>query len=582
MQDSINIFISSLGWALLHSFWQGLLLYGILYLTFKVKRDLPSHVKYNLSLFTLAACFIWFAETWVKCANNMQRLATTEATVYNTQFVTRSVNAHVQPIATPSSLADLERYLPFIVFIYLVGVMIMLGRLGFNFLQIRKLKRRGIVIPSPEWITKMESISQRLQIKQKVKLLFSDYINVPLVVGAFKPVILIPLATVNNLGTDEMEAILIHELAHIRRYDYFVNMLQVLVETILFFNPFIWIISKIIRREREHSCDDIVIGYTAQPLPYAKALATLESLRQTQLAMAASGNKNQLFNRIKRIMEMKKNSNYNPFLLTFALGGLFLCVFLLSPGFAQSKKEKAGKQQTTSTVMKQKVIVIDDNGKKHVYNSTKEMSAADKEKLTDAPDLEVISDADSATIAEALETVKDAMDSIDWKAISKATTAATKVATEASGEALKQSKKIIIKTAKDMHGANRKELEKAMMELEKAEKELKGIDWESINKEVEDALREAQLTSAEAKAGKKKLILTNGHGGSYDEMLDKMQSDGLIDREKGFTIEKKNDELYVDGNLQPDAIYRKYKKYLDGDKISIAGSKDNLAIKVNK
>jgi beta-lactamase regulating signal transducer with metallopeptidase domain len=117
---------------------------------------------------------------------------------------------------------------------------------------------------------------------------------------------------VSGLTTQQVEAIFIHELTHIKREDYLLNLIQSITEAIYFFNPFVWIISSIIRREREHCCDDAVIRSGGNAIAYVRALAHLEEHRMTQttLALSAIGTKNQLLNRIKRIMEksVAKNS----------------------------------------------------------------------------------------------------------------------------------------------------------------------------------------------------------------------------------------------------------------------------------
>src|SRR5205085_1630689 len=112
-------------------------------------------------------------------------------------------------------------------------VVFMISRLCYNFIRVRGFKTVGIVAPSEMWVDKLQLLQTRLGILHPIKLFFSERINVPVVIGAFKPVILIPLATVNGLSRDELEAILLHELAHIRRFDYLVNILQAIVETIL-------------------------------------------------------------------------------------------------------------------------------------------------------------------------------------------------------------------------------------------------------------------------------------------------------------------------------------------------------------
>src|SRR5690606_41277022 len=125
-----------------------------------------------------------------------------------------------------------------------------------------------------------------------------------------RPFVLCPLAYVNRLSNDQVEAILPHELAHVKRHDFLCNLIKVVIETLLFFNPFIWALSKVIAREREHACDDRVLQQLGTPMHYARALVELEELRMNRapaLSMAATGAKNQLFQRIKRMTNMDSN-----------------------------------------------------------------------------------------------------------------------------------------------------------------------------------------------------------------------------------------------------------------------------------
>lgn len=144
-----------------------------------------------------------------------------------------------------------------------------------------------------------------------------------------------PAATMAQLSTAELETILLHELAHIKRYDYVVNILQTVVETILFFNPFVWMISRVIRRERELCCDDLVLEHTADPIFYATALTTIASysVGSSSLVVAASGQSGELFQRIQRIMEMKKNSfSYSRLIAAVVIvAGFILSVAWISP-----------------------------------------------------------------------------------------------------------------------------------------------------------------------------------------------------------------------------------------------------------
>jgi hypothetical protein len=169
-------------------------------------------------------------------------------------------------------------------------------------------------------------------------------------IGFFKPAILLPLAAFNNLSIQQIEAILLHELAHIRRNDYLLNLIQCVIDTLLFFNPFAWWISKNIRREREKSCDEIVLQLS-EPYLYARALLALEEFGQTnRLAMAATTKHPQLLHRIKNIMEMKnKHTNLRQKLIALTIVIVTtLSVAWISP--KENKKYHAGKDIGSKTI----------------------------------------------------------------------------------------------------------------------------------------------------------------------------------------------------------------------------------------
>jgi len=132
---------------------------------------------------------------------------------------------------------------------------------------------------------------------KKVSLYFSEHVQIPLTIGYFKPIIIFPIALINNLDTEQVEAILMHELAHIKRHDYLLNILQCIMETILCFNPFVWLISKIIRQEREYCCDDMVMEEEYNNFTYSKALFIIaqQNNQNYALAMASANQKSTLY-----------------------------------------------------------------------------------------------------------------------------------------------------------------------------------------------------------------------------------------------------------------------------------------------
>jgi beta-lactamase regulating signal transducer with metallopeptidase domain len=200
--------------------------------------------------------------------------------------------------------SKLQNYLPLIVLFWATGMFLFTIRLLGGWLTVVRLRSSAIPVEDL-WNDRLQNLALQIKINQVVRLAESAIVKAPVVIGYFKPIILIPLGMLGGLSTQQLESIIIHELVHIRRRDYVVNLLQSLLETIFFFNPFVWIISNIIRREREHCCDDAVIAIHGNPLVYAHALAALEEARLSRagLALSFAENKNQLLNRIKRIME---------------------------------------------------------------------------------------------------------------------------------------------------------------------------------------------------------------------------------------------------------------------------------------
>ncbi|MEI9809870.1 MAG: M56 family metallopeptidase [Bacteroidota bacterium] len=196
-----------------------------------------------------------------------------------------------------------------------------------------------------EWQTKLNYLSKNIGIYQSVRLLQSGWVKVPVAVGFFKPVILVPLGLLSNLPADQVETILLHELAHIRRRDYLVNILQRFTEAVFFFNPAILWISSLIRQEREACCDDIVVANTTHKGSYLEALVSFQEYSSgSQYAMGISSKKHYLLNRVKRMLtrENKKLDLMEKILLI--IGVIVFSAFTFIP-----KKEAAAQQPVRSS-----------------------------------------------------------------------------------------------------------------------------------------------------------------------------------------------------------------------------------------
>src|SRR5258707_8817592 len=177
-----------------------------------------------------------------------------------------------------------------------------------------------------EWRRPPTRLSDALNLRRGVELLESAAVEVPTVIGFVKPVILLPVATLSGLSTDQIEMILAHELAHIRRHDFLINLIQAVVETLLFYHPAVWWISHCVRVEREHCCDDMAIAVCGNPLQYARALTRLEELRVDPAHAFIAANGGSLLSRIRRLIPQRAESPNGP--SRWAAGAALLTVLL--------------------------------------------------------------------------------------------------------------------------------------------------------------------------------------------------------------------------------------------------------------
>lgn len=193
-------------------------------------------------------------------------------------------------------------WLPLVVALWVVGVAILLIRLAGGWWRICRLHRAALGHPPSHWTAASERIASALSLRRLVHVVDSVRVDTPMVVGWVKPVIVLPIAALACLSPTQVDAILAHELAHIRRHDFLVNLLQTFAETFLFYHPAVWWISARIRIEREHCCDQVAISVCADAVSYAEALVELETWRtyDAPLALAATGGT--LMARVRRVL----------------------------------------------------------------------------------------------------------------------------------------------------------------------------------------------------------------------------------------------------------------------------------------
>ncbi|MES2827319.1 MAG: M56 family metallopeptidase [Bacteroidota bacterium] len=308
---------------LLHSLWMGLILAVATSIIVIATKKSTASIRYNLltgalCLFVVAIGFVFYLEMGnTEAQSSSGHLAglnhiTTEtitgpnqnqAALTSTQQLLSNVKGMVAFWSSYSNQIVLIWFL----IICAKCVQLLAGLHAVNYLKTNKVFNAGAY-----WENKVAELSNRLGIARKVEILQSGMAKVPMIAGHFKPVILVPIGMLNGLSLKEVEAILSHELAHLKRNDYLVNLLQSFVEIIFFFNPAVLWISKLIKEERENCCDDLALSCTDNKHQYIRALISCQEFQASQpaYAMAITGRKNSLKERVSR-MVFNSNSSLN-------------------------------------------------------------------------------------------------------------------------------------------------------------------------------------------------------------------------------------------------------------------------------
>jgi len=295
--------VERLGWTLVHFLWQGAAI-AALYAAARrgIGRSSSPNLRYVLGCLALAAMVMAPLVTW--CL-----MSPSDPVAVAAQPAGRAVSAvPAVIIALPASLsstisdARAGQFLSWVVVIWLAGALAFWVRLMGGWIVAARMRSTLVRPAPPEWRRILDHLSARIGLSRPVRLLVSALVQVPTVVGWLRPVVLVPVGALAGLPAEQMEALLIHELAHIRRHDYLVNILQSVAEALLFYHPAVWWVSGHIRAEREMCCDDVAARTTGDVLAYARALAELESFRPAHLNAAIAANGGSLADRIARLL----------------------------------------------------------------------------------------------------------------------------------------------------------------------------------------------------------------------------------------------------------------------------------------
>jgi beta-lactamase regulating signal transducer with metallopeptidase domain len=290
------------GLALLHFLWQGLALAALAYVAMSAFRSAAS--RYAIGVVTLALMAAAPPMTYLTLRH------TAQGTPSVTEFVA-SPAATLDTIARPA--ANKAPFLPspyapadsltWLVEGWFAGVLLCSLRTACGFLWIERLRRKERGAVAGKLLSTCLALQQRLGLRRVIRYCECVYLQAPAVIGWFRPVVLLPMTVLTGLSEAQLETVIAHELAHIKRLDGFINLFQIAAETVLFYHPAVWWLSQRIRAERENCCDDAALAVCGNPVEYARALALMAEWRAApSLAMAA--NRSPIAERVARLLGM--------------------------------------------------------------------------------------------------------------------------------------------------------------------------------------------------------------------------------------------------------------------------------------
>ena len=284
--------IESIGWALVHFIWQGTLIGAVTALALLLIA--PARLRCAVSCIALT-CML------VAPISSVVVDVVAPAPVSSASTLTQVlVPPHALDDSSRQSL-DVNRVLPLAVLGWMAGVLVLSIRLVMATIGATRLAHATRDV-GESVASRARLLAQRLGVATSVRVVESAGVESPTVIGWLRPIILLPASALTAIPVSHLDAVLVHELAHVRRHDFLVNVLQAIVETVLFYHPAVWWCSRQIRIEREHCCDDLVVDLCGDRVAYAKALAALEEQRGLRPVLSLNASGGRLVDRIRRIL----------------------------------------------------------------------------------------------------------------------------------------------------------------------------------------------------------------------------------------------------------------------------------------
>jgi bla regulator protein BlaR1 len=511
--DANGALIIALGKTLMHSLWIGLLILALLRTVLHAIPGKHAHLRYLLSVASMlvlagsvtATFFLLYAPG-------------NPAGIHFRMLGSLKVGPQIMVPESSSGPAWTTNLLfLFCSYCYFAGLAYMLIRSTISYGYIRGLRKSGIPVHG-EWKDRLERISHILGIRRKLSFLQSDRIQGPLLLGILKPAVLVPVGMFTHLSVSQVESVLIHELYHLKRGDALINLMQLFLEGVFFYNPALWFISDIIRREREHSCDDAVVLTSKDPVNYAKALVSLAEKQQyIRLAPGAGGSKKHHFTaRITRIINknpMKNNKQERLQSLLLFAGALILVLAIsgFSSGFSFSDRMDSLPDESLKALAQLPPVgvippqdTIREPGKPEIPKDPEELDWDQIKEEMEAARAEAIEELDWDQIKAEMEAARaEAIEELDWDQIKAEMEAARAEAIEElDWDQIKAEMDSVIRDLDmdvDMDFDVDIDMESIREDMEQVRREMKEIDWEEMKEEIERNLSDMKIDVEEVK-----------------------------------------------------------------------------------
>jgi beta-lactamase regulating signal transducer with metallopeptidase domain len=300
--------LHSLGWTLLHFLWQGAAVAAMATVVMNLCRR--ASVRYVVGVSALVLMLGAPVVTFI-LATPAGRAVAAKSSLREPIQLTGDVKVGGEasrslspPRLSPFRKLPLSNAMPWLVEAWLLGVAFFSLRPVGGFLLLERARRKQSTMPNERVLEMCRMLQRRLGLDRTIRYYECLWLQAPAVIGWFRPIVMLPVTALTGLSEGQLQSVIAHELAHIRRFDTFVNLFQIAVETLLFYHPAVWWLNKRIRAEREHCCDDVAVSLCGNPVEYARALTIMEGWRSAPvLAMAA--NRGPLTERVFRVLGRK-------------------------------------------------------------------------------------------------------------------------------------------------------------------------------------------------------------------------------------------------------------------------------------